>query len=80
MGYGAGYGGGPYHGGGGGGGQERATRTHIYTYIFLDNEIYVYITRTEHSIFNPYVSLKRNMRTQKSPIDLPLNPKVIWHP
>ena len=31
MGYGAGYGGGPYHwGGGGGGGQERATRTHIY--------------------------------------------------
>ena len=33
MGYGAGYGGGPYHGGGGGGGQERATRTHIHTYM-----------------------------------------------
>ena len=43
---------------------------HIYIYIFFNNEIYVYITITEHSIFNPYVSLKRNMRTQKSPIDL----------
>ena len=35
MGYGAGYGGGPYHGGGGGGGGPGTCNAHPYIYIYI---------------------------------------------
>ena len=51
MGYGAGYGGGPYHGGGGGGARN-VQRAPIYTMILWVLSIYLYVCILCHKV--PY--------------------------